>query len=185
MQTTAARVLSDAAVRQIVQGIEKNEIVLVLGPGVATTKAPDGKIKPLVSCLANELAKELDMETDADHDDLVLVATLFETKFNKQVLRKKVLDFYSAPRESAPILNDLVNLPFNLILNTTPDLLLSAAYKTNGLISSFEYYSIKKRQESILFEQDQGIPLIFNLFGSTIESASRVLPNRLNIKGMP
>jgi hypothetical protein len=165
--------------------IQEQNCVLVLGPYLYTVLDQQHKEVPIRVLLANELAKKLEGKNEVipDPNDLPAVSTAVEKKLGEIMLRFSSLKFYRSLKQLPGILEEIVRLPFKLIINTTPDDLLTRAFlKHNGSEPGFGYYDFRGNQTPIDFDRKSDTPFIFNLFGSVEEKDSLVLTHGDHLK---
>ncbi len=176
--------------RNLMNAINNERCILLLGPAVASTKQ-NGNWQPLTQAFAHYLAKELDYEGityDASmRDDLVYIMQRFMTI--PGVLQTDPADeakaFYQKNAFKAnSILENLANLPFHLIINSTPDDLTAQAFKAAGKYQlQHTYYNFRKEDKNLVipdFSKDK--PLVYNLLGHYKDPDSLVLTESDRIK---
>lgn len=168
--------------------IRQKNCILFLGPNVSTL--PNTK-QPLIEAFANTLAQKLkEINKDyhiADPNDLAEVASLFVPEKGTMRLQLLIDNFYKQHINALnPTLEFLAKLPFYLIINTTPDNLITNAYKKIGADYDFAYYNFGNKQEAqntnTTFNKNTSKPFIYNLFGSIEQTNSLVLTQKDQIK---
>ncbi|MEO6039097.1 MAG: hypothetical protein ABIQ93_11850, partial [Saprospiraceae bacterium] len=130
--------LSSDELDMLAQLIEHEKCILVLGPLASAAKQPDESWRSLHSLLVQQLADVMHPRTDhllAEPDSLALVSTAFMQRPGTAhiSLEIRVRDFYqpymNKPDEApSPILQEVAQLPFRLILSAAPDNLLEQAF---------------------------------------------------------
>lgn len=179
-QPGGATELTDTIYHNIARNISEGSCVLFLGPAAITAKQSDGSYQPLTELCANQLAKNLELSDD-EEDSLYHVASALRimTKRSDTMLISDVQDFYNkAEREAQlhPMLEQLADLPFKIIVNTTPDDFFARYYATAVRDYRFDFYNFRKPATDPLYSfGDDAAPLIYNLFGFYKKSESLVL----------
>jgi len=178
--------------KDLLFAIRKGKCLLLLGAG-ASTLTKNGVTRPLTEWLALELSEQLRKDQhpieDSESSSLLYVATEFMQHFKSTVaLQREVERFY---REQAKQPNELIRviakLPFSLVVNTAPDVLLEKAWLGEFKEVSKTYYSLhkerSKEEADLQIEDPTGDrPLLYNLFGSVEDSASLVLTEKDRLK---
>lgn len=176
----------------LLYAIRKGKCLLLLGAGAATL-TKNGVTRPLTEWLALELSEQLRKDQhpieESESSSLLYVATEFMQHFKSTVaLQREVERFY---REQAKQPNELLRviakLPFSLVINTAPDVLLEKAWLGEFKEVRKTYYSLhkerSKEEADLQIEDPTGDrPLLYNLFGSVEDSASLVLTEKDRLK---
>jgi hypothetical protein len=172
--------LTDTIYHNIARNISEGSCVLFLGPAAITSKQPDGSYKPLIERCANQLAKGAGLSKE-EEDSLYYVASALRIRAQRSdtMLISDVQDFYNkAERETQlhPLLEQLADLPFKIIINTTPDDFFARYYATAVRDYRFDFYNFRKPTSDPLYSfGDDAAPLVYNLFGFYKKSESLVL----------
>lgn len=163
--------------RTLVRTIEKGTCILLLGPDVALD--PDNPERgPLTEALAKKLSSELaGGESPVDEANLSHVALLYYQHFLDRVgLEEDVEKFYASySKRYTDFHRDLAALPFRLCINTTPDRFLYNAFLAAGKAPIYDYYDFRNTRPSFLKETKPDKPIVYDLYGSCVDSASLVL----------
>ncbi|GAB4499483.1 MAG: hypothetical protein OHK0019_36650 [Saprospiraceae bacterium] len=172
--------LTDAIYQNIARNISEGSCVLFLGPAAITAKQPDGSFKPLAELCANHLAKDLGLSKEEENSLYHVASALrIRAKRSDTMLISDVQDFYNkAEREAQlhPMLEQLADMPFKIIINTTPDDFFARYYATAVRDYRFDFYNFRKPTSDPLYTfGDDAPPLIYNLFGFFKKSESLVL----------
>lgn len=172
--------LTDAIYQNIARNISEGSCVLFLGPAAITSKQPDGTYKPLAELCANHLAKDLGLSKEEENSLYHVASALrIRAKRSDTMLISDVQDFYNkAEREAQlhPMLEQLADMPFKIIINTTPDDFFARYYATAVRDYRFDFYNFRKPTSDPLYTfGDDAAPLIYNLFGFFKKSESLVL----------
>lgn len=179
-QPGGASELTDAIYQNIARNISEGSCVLFLGPAAITAKQPDGSYRPLTELCANQLAKGLGLSKE-EENSLYHVASALRIRAQRSdtMLISEVQDFYNkAEREAQlhPMLEQLADLPFKIIVNTTPDDFFARFYATAVRDYRFDFYNFRKPTSDPLYSfGDDAAPLVYNLFGFYKKSESLVL----------
>ncbi|MBX2891084.1 MAG: SIR2 family protein [Saprospiraceae bacterium] len=172
--------LTDTVYQNIARNISEGSCVLFLGPAAITARQPDGTYRPLTELCANQLAKGLGLSKE-EEDSLYHVASYLRVRAQRSdtMLISEVQDFYNkAEREAQlhPQLEQLADLPFRIVVNTTPDDFFARFYATAVRDYRFDFYNFRKPSSDPLYSfGDDAAPLIYNLFGFFKRSESLVL----------
>lgn len=179
-QPGGASELTDAIYQNIARNISEGSCVLFLGPAAITAKQADGTYKPLVELCANQLARGLDLSKE-EQDSLHHVASYLKIRTGRSdtVLISNVQEFYSKAERDAelnPVLEQLADLPFRIVINATPDDFFARYYASAVRDYRFDFYSFRKQLPDPLYSfGDDAAPLIYNLFGFYKKSETMVL----------
>lgn len=166
----------------LLQALSNQSCVLLLGPGVLTVEG--GKLS-LNEKLAEKLTVDL-KEADIDFDNgnkhnltyiMQRFLTIDDVIPNDPGFEAKLF-FEKNAQQPNTILNNLASLPFNLVVNTSPDDLMIKAFKNNRKYKTVHrHYNHRKEINSDdEFETPSTeAPLVFNLFGYYKKPESLVL----------
>lgn len=166
--------------QNIARQIREGSCVLFLGPTAMAAKQSDGSFKPLIELCARHLSKGLHL-TPAEEDSLAQVTSTMRMRnlLSDTMIIAAVQDYYQkAEREAElhPMLEQLADLPFKLIINASPDDFFSRFYAQAVRDFRFDYYNYRKPNPDPLYtfgENDP--PLVYNLFGFYKKPESMVL----------
>jgi len=174
--------LSEADWKEIAERTRRGECVLVLGPAIAVD--PDDNLHTplttrLARCLADRLKNALGQSCGiVNADDLAHVSQVFcdEREFGRGSLEIAVNDFYARyDQTTTPLHRALAALPFQLVINTTPDYFMANAFKEAGKNPQAEHYDYQSElQRDVKLGRDD-CPVIFDLYGSRHELSSLIL----------
>ena len=154
--------------------------MLFLGPTALAAQQPDGSYRPLVELCANHLAKGLNL-SPAEEDSLAQVTSTLRMRnlLSDTMIIAAVQDFYQkAEREAKlhPLLEQLADLPFKIIINTSPDDFFARYYAQAVRDYTFDFYNFRKPNPDPLFTfSENSAPLVYNLFGFYKKPESLVL----------
>lgn len=178
--------------KDLLFAIRKGKCLLLLGAG-ASTLTKNGVTRPLTEWLALELSEQLRKDQhpieDSESSSLLYVATEFMLHFKSTVaLQREVERFYrEQAKQPNELLRAIAKLPFSLVINTAPDVLLEKAWLGEFKEVRKTYYSLhkerSKEEADLQIEDPTGDrPLLYNLFGSVEDSASLVLTEKDRLK---
>jgi hypothetical protein len=176
----ATEALPTVLYQNIARQIRDGSCVLFLGPNALAAKQPDGAYRPLTELCANHLAKGMGLGAgEADSLAQVTSTLRLRNRLSDTMIISAVQDFYQrAEREAQlhPLLEQLADLPFRIIVNTTPDDFFARFYAQAVRDYKFDYYNFRKPNPDPLYSfGDDAPPLIYNLFGFYKKPESLVL----------
>ncbi len=177
---------------RLLYAIKKGRCLLMLGAG-ASTLTKDGVTRPLTEWLALELAGQLRRNDypieESESGSLLYVATEYLQHCKSNVaLQQEVERFYGEQgKKPNDLLRGIAKLPFTLVINTAPDILLEKAWMGEFKQYNKTYYSLHKersKEEAGLQIEDphSDCPLLYNLFGSVEDPSSLVLTEKDRLK---
>jgi len=172
--------LTDTIYQNIARNISEGSCVLFLGPSAIAAKQADGSYRPLTELCANQLAKGLGLSREEENSLTQVTSTLrIRAQRSDTMIISDVQDFYTKAERDAvlhPLLEQLADLPFKIIINTTPDDFFARFYATAVRDYRFDFYNFRKPAADPLYSfGDDAPPLIYNLFGFYKKSESLVL----------
>ena len=177
---TGADQLPVVIYQNIARQIQEGSCVLFLGSAAMAAKQPDGSYRPLTELCANHLAKGLDLSRE-EADSLAQVTSTLRMRnlLSDTMIIAAVQDFYKQAERDAvlhPMLEQLADLPFRIIINTSPDDFFARYYAQAVRDFNFDYYNFRKPTPDPLYAfGDDAPPLIYNLFGFYKKPESLVL----------
>jgi hypothetical protein len=170
--------------KDLVDEIKKGKCILVLGPETSII-SPDNSDICLSDVLSKELIEELGTDNDFDTKNLEIkdfccTSLFYNYKTNRNRLIRKVSNFYQQYENSPNKLFDfLAALPFQLIINATPDTRMTKALKGSGKSPVEAYYNFRGGKIDMVDwdgnRNDPSNPLVFYLYGSVENDDSLVL----------
>ncbi|MEL6670741.1 MAG: SIR2 family protein [Bacteroidota bacterium] len=165
-----SREMKDGDWNEILASIEREECILVLGPGAVMAK--DGT--HLHDNLAGLIAKELGHPVPDTPDRVFrLTEELTQQRGWRKLLWDMTKKAFADPEPHA-LFQQLTHIPLHLIISTSPDVLLKEAFEKEGIDAEFAYYNYKENPE-FSAAATRNMPLIFNLFGSIEDEDSMVM----------
>jgi hypothetical protein len=175
--------LSPAELYQnIARKVKEGSCVLFLGPAALAAKDKDGTWQPITDLCARYLAEKYKVEL-GDHNDVNLpyVASLvrIQNRSTDNVLQEEVAKFYTDLAdvcELHPALEQLTDLKFRIVINTTPDNFITRLYDQIAQAYHADFYNWYKPNAALNFdfEKDSRV-VIYNLLGSYQKPESLVL----------
>ena len=180
MPSTAA---SPAELYQsIARKVKEGSCVLFLGPAALAAKNKDGKWQPITDLCAQHLADKYDLTFGEGEDcNLPYVASLLriQNRSTDNVLQEDVARFYAdiADKfELHPALEQLTDLKFRIVINTTPDNFITRLYDQIAQAYHVDYYNWYKPSTGFNFDFDKDSRVvIYNLLGAYQKPESLVL----------
>ena len=168
--------------QNIARKVKEGSCVLFLGPAALAAKDKDGKWQPITDLCAQHLADKYDLTFGADEDcNLPYVTSLLRIKNRStdNVLQEEVAKFYTdfADKfELHPALEQLTDLKFRIVINTTPDNFITKLYDQIAQAYHADYYNWYKPGTGFNFdfEKDSRV-VIYNLLGAYHKPESLVL----------
>lgn len=165
-----SRSMSAADWHELLDGLENQSSILVLGPGASVGRNGEHLHNKLCSLMEDFL------DTKApDHPDKLFV--LGDKIKEGKSWQQQYYDFaHRAFSEAGPheIHEKLTFIPFHLIINTSPDNLLQQSFHQLGTRNHVAHYNYK-RPSALDANPSDFNPLIYNLFGSLDDEDSLVM----------
>ncbi|MDP5171849.1 MAG: SIR2 family protein [Bacteroidia bacterium] len=164
------RTMTEDDWNEIIASIEREECIIVLGPGAIL----DEKGNSLHDKLTTLLSKEVETEVPREQEKLFYLGDAIT---QKRGWRKLLSDHVKeAFQEEAPhpMFGQMARIPFHFYMSLSPDHLLKAAFESQALPCQFAYYNYKENPEFAGVPSSEN-PMILNLFGSMDDDDSMVL----------
>lgn len=174
---------SDSERYQIIaRRVKEGVCVLFLGPGALMAKNDDGSYAMLTDLCAGFLIKKYNLKLNAgEQSTLSYVCSLLRVRnlSTDNVLQEDVAGFYASMSDKCelhPMLEQLTDLRFPIIINAAPDNFITHLYDQVALPYYADYYNFYKPSSGLDFdfEKDQRV-FIYNLLGSYTKPESLVL----------
>lgn len=150
--------MNDINWEDLIYSIQEKETILLMGPEVLKNAKGEVLQDILYQKLANEKSEMIYDYYDKEG------FFLFKEEMFKGLFVREIKKFYKEI-ETPEIFKHLVQIPFHVIINTTPDLILKSTFDKHGLENNFHYFS-HNEPESEITMPDSNKPLIYNLFGT-------------------
>ena len=168
--------------QNIARKVKEGSCVLFLGPAALAAKDPDGNWQPLTDLCARHLANKYELKFGADEEcNLPYVTSLLrvQNRSTDNVLQEEVAKFYTDNAESCelhPALEQLTDLKFRIVINTTPDNFITRLYDQIAQAYHADFYNWYKPSATLNFdfEKDSRV-VIYNLLGTYQKPESLVL----------
>ena len=156
--------------------------MLFLGPAALAAKDKDGTWQPLTDLCARHLAEKYKIELGPHEEcNLPYVASLLriQNRSTDNVLQEEVSKFYTDIADSCelhPALEQLTDLKFRIVINTTPDNFITRLYDQIAQAYHSDFYNWYKPASGFNFdfEKDSRV-VIYNLLGTYVKPESLVL----------
>ena len=166
----------------IARKVKDGAAVLFLGPGALVAKDENGNWTPLTDMCAAYLARKYKLQlSDNEECTLSYVASLLRVRnlSTDNVLQEDVARFYAEQAnkcELHPALEQLVDLRFRIVINTTPDNFVTRLYDEVAAPYYPDFYNYYKPGSAFVFdfEKDPRV-VVYNLFGTYKKPESLVL----------
>jgi hypothetical protein len=129
--------------------IRDGSCVLFLGASAIAARQPDGSFKPLTEMCARHLTQVHKLTlTTSEEDSLTQVCSTLRMRniLSDTMIIAAVQDFYQkAEREAElhPMLEQLADLPFKIIINTSPDDFFARYFAQAVRDYQFDYYNFR------------------------------------------
>jgi hypothetical protein len=157
----------DLYVREILDNIQRQKCILFLGSQFAETR--DGT--PIHQDLTRFFKEQTPFQLDFEIDNLFLPKNPEEVD---PLTFHSYLNEYYRQIQPSPIFQQIAEIPFHLIISSTPDLILRDTFQQMGTPFDFEFYNKEGRFESKNIPTPDR-PCLYNLFGNIEEIDSLIL----------
>ncbi len=162
--------------------VKDGSCVLFLGPNAVMAKGNDGQWSSISDMCARHLAAQHHIKLTAqERCTLPYVTSLIRIQnlSTDSVLQEEVAQYYKSiagKAELHPMLEQLTDLKFRIVINTTPDTFITRLYDQIAQPVYPDFYNYYKPTSSFKFdfEKDQRV-VIYNLFGDYNKPESLVL----------
>ncbi len=160
----------------LIEEISLGKCILVLGPEISTVQA-DGEEELLTRILAKSLKEKLDSQAQSlQRWDLAHTSKVYSTKKSPVSLRREIREFYRTQLpEVSEMHSHLASLPFNLIINATPDERITQALIQEGKEPLESYYNFHGDKRDFINWDPLKHPLVYYLYGSIKNPESLVI----------
>lgn len=168
--------------QNIARKVKEGSCVLFLGPAALSAKDKQGNWQPLTDLCALHLADKYKIELGKGEDcNLPYVCSLLriQNRSTENVLQEEVARFYSDIADKCelhPMLEQLTDLKFRIVINTTPDNFITKLYDQIAQPYHADYYNWYKPTAGFQFDFDKDSRVvIYNLLGTYQKPESLVL----------
>lgn len=166
----------------IARKVKEGTCVLFLGPAALAAKNKEGQWHPITDLCARHLADKYDLKFGPDEKcELPYVSSLLrvQNRSTDNVLQEEVAKFYADIADSCelhPALEQLTDLKFRIVINTTPDNFITRLYDQIAQAYHADFYNWYKPATGFNFdfEKDSRV-VIYNLLGAYQKPESLVL----------
>lgn len=159
--------MDDSTLFRISDPILKEKCILILGPNISVTDS--GKsINELLKQTIESTLGEATIKNYFSDDEFFQ----FEDDNDENTALGLISDFFSTMEPSA-LQQKIAEIPFHLIISTSPDHLLVDLFKKKNYDYTYAYYS-KKGENKDVEKPSSTKPLIYNLFGDMDNAESIV-----------
>ena len=151
----------------ILAKIRKGRSILILGPGVYPAAGGGTLQEAFIDEL--DLGRNPYVQNYYREDNFFL----FRAGGGRAFTSARLEAFYER-QEPGELLRKIARLPFHVILNITPDRLLTRAFDAEGFRYQFDHYK-KLHAPAGIQQPSQELPLLYNLLGSVDDEESLLL----------
>lgn len=161
----------------LIQTIQSGDCILMLGPEIPIDNNNGNPEQSLMKILEKELSEQLVAELNTKYPEAKYthetlrcfnineLATRYEKEFTKAILNNSVASFLKKKNNvRSQIYKKLASLPFQFIINTTPDEIYIENLKAMGKEPSKDFYNYEGAIE----------PMVEDISAETIEDKSRL-----------
>jgi SIR2-like domain len=156
--------------------VENSKCVLLLGPRFGLTTDKQGTTRSISESVRMGLEEYYGKKPgfnwqeriDCQFDNLFIMRNVQAGKTLELFeLRAQLSQQYLTVEQQSthPIYTQIAQLPFNAIINCTPDTLLQKAFEDGGIDHDFFYYSPKGQQQKRPDPPRANVPILLNMFG--------------------
>jgi hypothetical protein len=153
----------------ILDDIRDQKAVLLIGPEIKTKQG-----KSLNQLLREDLYERIKEEVVFyyERDGFFLFKPHKKVRVGKRVNR-----FFNEIKLDETVLQQVVQIPFDLIISINPDTVISNAFYRYGVKHNFHYFQHgqKENEDSKIESPTKAKPLVYNLFGLKDQDESLVL----------
>lgn len=169
-KSMSPRTMTEDDWNEIIASIEREECILVLGPGAIQ----NAEGKSLHDDFTDLLEKETDIEIPKDQEKLFYLCDSITQKRGWRKLLSDRVDSAFNIENPHPLFGQLSEIPFHFYVSLSPDHLLKEAFEKKALDHQFVFYNYKENPEFAEIPARTN-PMLLNLFGSMEVDDSMVL----------
>jgi hypothetical protein len=166
----------------IARKVKEGACVLFLGPSAVMAKDRDGNWSPLTDICARFLADKYKLVLNPGEEySLPFVTSLLRIRnlSTDSMLQDDVANFYKDQADKAefhPLLEQLTDLKFRIIINTSPDMFIARFFDEIARAYQSDFYNWYKPVQGFSFDFEKNPKvLIYNLLGTYEKPESLVL----------
>lgn len=167
--------------RHFYRSLQNQSCILILGPHIATFQSEEGE-QQLLSAFSQQLVAEMEMsnvnfdKNEAENLSYTALRWLKGRRLNDNMLREEMCDFYDNALSRVPsIYRALGELPFFLVINTSPEEYMQQAFLRAGKEAVALHYNYQRNQSALIPKMSVEKPVVYNLFGTIEEPESLVI----------
>jgi GTPase SAR1 family protein len=172
-------------VRNLARRVKDGDAVLFLGPNAVMARDDGGEFIPVTELCARYLSKKyaLNLKTEETRElGYVVNLLLVRNQTSELFIQEEIAQFYretAANYELHPMLRQLAELPFRIVLNACPDHFINREFDQLAKPYSFQFYNyVKPASEIRIPSLEENHALIYNILGSVQRSESLVQTNQ-------
>lgn len=159
----------------LVYSVERGECILMLGPD-AVSGVLNGEKLPLLTAMAHFVKDKLGPSyAHLDPNRLSSVAQAAVSQEDPFTLQGWVDEFYREFESDTGVLRNLAELPFALVLSTSPGLSAQHVFREIKPNTHADFYDRTSRARQSLPDPTPEEPVIYNIYGSLEQPASLIL----------
>ena len=161
---------------ELILSIFGGDCILMLGPD-AITESIGGRNVSLMRRFSDELCRQLPSDQPVyAHLSPAQVAQVFKDSRDPLTLRFAAEKFFGPRRDTtSPPLRDLAELPFKLVIDTTPLNQMEHAFEDAGKPPIEDWYHRNDKERPLDSDFTISNPFVYHIFGSTKDLKSLVL----------
>lgn len=175
----SSQVMSKALWKRIYRNLHNKSCILILGPGLATNDNDENLMSGFSERLIKDLEEEEVAYDKAARNDLPYIGVRWLKgipNVNENDLRYEFKDYCEDNLGAVPkVYRELAQLPFFLVINTSPDDYMHRAFESAGKKSQLLHYNYLRNQSPLVPEMSAQNPLVYNLFGYYLKPESLVI----------
>ncbi len=165
----------------LLDAIHRKNCILMLGPEINGNQKENAELS-LTEILRDQLTEDLNETENLNLNSAEYSLEAISSKYlgsrskSREDLQFAVRDFYEQRKDSTNnIHNDLASLPFELVINTTPDYFFTKALEEVDKSYITNYYNLKGDKNDIIPLGNSSQPLVYYLYGHCKNPSSLVL----------
>ncbi|MEM7186278.1 MAG: toll/interleukin-1 receptor domain-containing protein [Bacteroidota bacterium] len=154
----------------LIDNIQKGKCILVLGPEMASMSNGE-ETKSILEHFSNHLIQQIDDDPESvNSEDLEEVVEHYLKEKTEDELDFVAKNFFDKNFDEKELYDDLVDIPFKLIINASPDKSLIKTFEKKELVKGtdyfVDYYNHKGTKQEHAQWDDESKTMIFYLYGS-------------------
>ena len=167
--------MRDADWTSLVYSVERGECILMLGPD-AVSGTLNGERLPLLTAMAHFVKDKLGPSyAHLDPSRLSSVAQAAVSHEDPFTLQGWVDEFYREFESDTDVLRNLAELPFALVVSTSPGLSAQHVFREVKPNTHADFYDRTSRAREALPDPTPEAPDLYNIYGSLEQPASLIL----------